>query len=148
MELVAIAGLAFIAYLLILNWDILPDRIPAHFGFEGRPDAYGNKSTLLLLPGAAVLVYLLLTLVGRYPHIFNYPWKITSENAYRQYQLAVTMMTALKTEIIWIFNYITLIEIRVSLGNAEGLGQMFLPIFLIVIFGPIGIYLYISYKER
>jgi uncharacterized membrane protein len=148
LELASIAGIVFLGYLLAVNWPQLPERLPSHFGLDGRPDAYSGKSSLLLLPGIAVSVYILLTVVGRYPHRFNYAWKITPENAYRQYQLGVTMLAAVKAEVIWIFDYITLRVIRVSLGMADGLGPMFLPIPLVVVFGSIGLYFYVSYRER
>ena len=55
---------------------------------------------------------------------------------------------ALKAEIVWIFDYIVLTEIKFALGRSRGLSPLFLPIMLIVIFGPICLYLYVSYKER
>ena len=148
LELASIAGLAFAAFLLAANWGKLPRTIPSHFGLDGLPDAYSDKSSLFLLPGVALLVYLLLSIVGKYPHTFSYAWKITAENAYRQYQLAGTMLAALKAEIVWIFDYIVLTEIKFALGRSRGLSPLFLPIMLIVIFGPICLYLYVSYKER
>jgi uncharacterized membrane protein len=148
LEIVSIAGILYIIYVLVQGWDSIPDRIPAHFGLDGHPDAYAGKASLLSLPSVSFLLYLVITILDRYPHMFNYLWKITPENAYRQYQLARAMLSAMKAEVIWIFDYIVVISIRISTGKAESLSPLFLPIVLIVIFGPICIYLYISYKER
>lgn len=148
LELVSLAGIIYIAYVLLQNWGSIPDKVPSHFGLDGYPDSYSAKSSLLLLPIIGLFVYLTLTVLDRYPYMFSYLWKITPENAYRQYQLAGTMLSAMKAEVVWIFNYITLTTIKISEGNAKGLSPLFLPIFLIVIFGPICIYLYVSYKER
>lgn len=148
LELVSLAGIIYIAYVLLQDWNIIPEKIPSHFGLDGHPDSYSGKSSLLLLPIIGLIVYLTITFMDRYPHMFNYIWKITPENAYRQYQLAGTMLSATKAEVIWIFNYITLTTIKISEENAEGLSPFFLPIFLAVMFGPICIYLYVSYKER
>ncbi|UCC78412.1 MAG: DUF1648 domain-containing protein [Candidatus Zixiibacteriota bacterium] len=148
LELVSLAGIIYIAFVLLRNWDNIPAEVPSHFGLDGRPDSYSAKSSLLLLPIVGLVVYLTLTVLDRYPYMFSYIWKITPENAYRQYQLAGTMLSAMKAEIVWIFNYIVLTMIKISKGNAEGLSPLFLPILFAVIFGPICIYLYVSYKER
>ena len=148
LEIVSIAGIIYIVYILLQNWGSIPDKIPSHFGPDGSPDAYSGKSSILMLPVVGFVIYLVLTILNRYPHLFSYMWKITPENAYRQYQLAGTMLAALKAEVIWIFNYIVLATIKVSMGPSKGLSPLFLPILLIVIFGPICLYLYVSYKER
>ena len=148
LELVSLAGIFYIVYVLLQNWDSIPQRIPSHFGFDGRPDAYTGKSSILLLPVVGFIIYLVITILGRYPHLFSYLWKITPENAYRQYQLAGTMLAAMKAEVIWIFNYIVLSTIKISLGKSDSLSPLFLPILLVVIFGPICLYLYVSYKEK
>ena len=148
LEIVSLAGIVYIVYVLAKSWSMLPEKIPAHYDLYGIPDAYSGKSSILILPVVGIIIYLAITILDRYPHIFSYVWKITPENAYRQYQLAGSMLAALKAEVIWIFNYIAISTIRISLGKAKELSPLFLPIMLLVIFGPICIYLYVSYKER
>ena len=148
LEFISLAGIVFVIVILLKNWNSLPEVIPRHFGVDGQPDAYGGKSSILLLPIVGIAVYIVLTILDRFPHAFSYIWKITSENAYRQYQLARTMLAAMKAEVIWIFNYIVWILIKGSRGAPQGLSPLFLPIVLAVVFGPICIYLYVSYKER
>lgn len=50
---------------LAVNWSSLPERIPMHFGFDGKPDQFGDKQRAVYIPLsitlAALLVYLLLT---------------------------------------------------------------------------------------
>ena len=75
-------------FLLVLIWVIslyayytLPERVPTHFGFSGRPDSFGSKSTFLYLPAAfslAPLIFLLViryrfTLINKYPYLANLP---------------------------------------------------------------------------
>ncbi len=148
LEIAGLAGIAFVVSFLIKYWASLPDTVPSHFGYDGRPDAFSGKSFLLILPAVAVFSYTILTFLSRYPHILNYLWKITHQNAYRQYQLSRTMITALKAETIWIFNYIVYIQVRVSLEISSGLSPLFLPILIIAVLGTIGLYLFFSYKER
>lgn len=45
-------------------WPDLPDRIPTHFDINGKPDAWGKKESIFILPlvmgGMGLFVYLLL----------------------------------------------------------------------------------------
>jgi len=101
---------------------------------------------LLFLPLGGAFLYMLLTVVSRFPHTFNYPCKITQENAEVQYLLARYLLAFLKAEIIWVFVYIQWMTIQVALGKAAGLGLVFLPVFLVLIFGTIAVYFYKSYR--
>lgn len=56
----------------------------------------------VLLPGA-LLVFVLITFVRRYPHRFNYLIPITEENADYQYRHAREFLGWLKTEVVWLF---------------------------------------------
>jgi uncharacterized membrane protein len=51
-------------YLLSI-WNSLPEKIPVHFGLDGTPDKYGQRSQVFFIPATctvvSVLVYLLLT---------------------------------------------------------------------------------------
>ena len=89
--------------LLAYYWTALPPVVPTHFGITGMPDAWGSKWLELLPLALGTVLYGGLTIMGRYPHLFNYPWPITQENAPQHYQLARTLVTALKTEIMWLF---------------------------------------------
>ena len=130
------------------SWSSLPAEIPQHFGASGRPDATGARWTILVLPAVGVILYVALTVLARFPHKANYLWPITEENAARQYRLARTVLTAVKGEIVWFFGYVVQQTIQVATGSAEGLGAIFLPIFLVVTFGTLGGYVVLAYRAR
>lgn len=46
-------------------WDSLPERVPTHWGISGEPDAWGSRSSLFILPLAALGILALLTLLLR-----------------------------------------------------------------------------------
>lgn len=142
LEVLSVLGVLFVFLLVYQSWGILPDRIPTHFGFTGQPDAWGNKGNLFFLPIMVVAMYLFLTIVSRFPHTFNYPGKITEENAATQYLMARHLMAVLKLETIWLFAYIQWVTIEVALGKATGLSNLFLPIFIVVMVGTIVVYVY------
>jgi len=129
-------------------WSSLPEEIPTHFSISGAPDGWGGKSTLLVLPAIGLVIYIGLTILSRYPHVYNYLWHITPQNAKMQYENSRQMIILLKTEIVWLFAYIVWQTIQTALGKAKGLGAEFLPIFLILIFGTVGFHLFKAYQAR
>ncbi|MGH7453559.1 MAG: DUF1648 domain-containing protein, partial [bacterium] len=95
----------------------LPQVIPTHFGISGEPDGWGGKSTLWVLPMLSLVIYIGLTILSRYPHVYNYLWLITPQNAKVQYQNSRQMIILLKTEIVWLFVYIVWQTIQTALGK-------------------------------
>ncbi len=114
--------------LTIYTFFKLPTTIPIHFNASGQVDNYGNKSTLLILPILATIIYFGLTQLNKYPHIFNYMTKITEDNAVRQYTIATRMLRFLKLAILIIFSIVILFAYLTTIGLTNGLGVWFLPL--------------------
>lgn len=148
LELISLASIIGMILIIFQFWADLPQQIPTHFGTSGQADEWGNKNAIFQLPVIAVFLYLLLTIINQFPHIFNYPWKITEENARIQYQIARISLTIIKTEILLFFTYVQWSTIQVSLGKYTDLGILFLPIFLLTVFGTLGAFIYVSAKHR
>lgn len=130
------------------NWSALPREIPTHFTFSGEPDAWGNRGMLWMLPAITAVSFASLAFLARFPHIFNYLWKITEENAPRQYALARRLLFAMAAEVAWLFLYITWRMIRTAFGEVHGLGWAFLTIVLVVMAGTITVYLVNAARAR
>ena len=140
LEAMALSGLMFFLGYAIYSFPHLPETIPTHFNGSGQADESGGKAEFLILPGVAVFVYILLTLINLIPHRFNFTVKITKENAMRQYIMATRMVRTLKTALILGFFYLSHATIQVAKGAASGLGIWFVPVFLGIILGPLIIY--------
>ena len=147
-EVVAAAAVAFVFIYLSATWTTLPDKVPTHFNFAGTADQWGSKYSLLLLVGVTFVLYVGLSILSRFPHIYNYAFAITEENRQRQYLLARQMVTALKAELISVFVFITWLTINMARGNAGDLTGWFTPVFLVVVFGTVIIYLVKAYRSR
>lgn len=134
----AIAMLSFFAMLLFLfiQYDALPDRVPGHYSGAGHVDRWGGKEELFLLPLIGVALWIGMTVLEKYPHIYNY-LNLTEENTEVQYRNGKRMMNVLKNEILILFSFITIQNIRVAMGTAEGLGGYFLFIYLFIVFGSV-----------
>lgn len=132
--------------LTITNYTKLPDRIPIHFNGTGEADGFGARGNILALPLIATILFLGLTILNKFPHIFNYPAKITTDNALRQYTNATQLIRYLKFIIVIVFGLIVLQTIRIVNGQTNGLGVWFMPLTLGLIFIPIPYVVIKSYK--
>jgi len=125
----------------------LPDIIPRHFNAAGEPDGFSQKHIIWTLPAIGLVIYIGLFFLNKYPHIFNYPTEITQENAERQYRIATKLIRTLNMLISASFFYIGYSTIQTALNKQDGIGTLFLPIFLLGIFGTIGIYMYYALRK-
>jgi len=150
---IVVEGLAAVGVIimfahLIMAWSSLPDMAPTHFGASGKPDDWGSKSTMLILPMVVLAMYAGLTILSRFPHIFNFPVTLTESNAVRQYKLAKSMLSFLKMSVIGVFLYIQVFTIRTAQGEAAGLGMMFLIFTLVGTFIPIVVYMILASRAK
>lgn len=120
---------------LISVWSSLPAEVPAHYNAAGEVDRLGSKWEMLILPIIASTMWISMTVLEKYPHVYNYP-RLTKENIRAQYKNGRKMVHVLKNMITMMFAYITWKDIQVAFGYAEGLGPMFLPLLLLFLFIP------------
>jgi len=132
--------------LTITNYTNLPDTIPTHYNGAGQADGFGGKESILALPLIATVLYVGLTILSKFPHVFNYPTNITVDNALRHYTNATRMIRFLKFIIVVIFGLISLQTIRNANGQSSGLGVWFLPLTLGLIFIPMTYFIVKSFK--
>jgi len=85
-EALAAICLIYMVTQLIIVYPGIDHQVPTHFGSSGKPDAWGSKTSLLLIPVVSIVIYAGLTVLNKYPYIFNYPVPITEENASKQYR--------------------------------------------------------------
>jgi uncharacterized membrane protein len=146
-----VVGFLFFILLFILPVNYiseLPSKIPIEFNGLGESDGYGNKTFIWIFPAVGGFLYLLLTVLSLFPHLYNFLVKITPENILVQYKLATRFVRILKTVIVLLFLFICYQTIRISTGETKGLGRTFLPVFLILIFGVVLIYITRSINNR
>lgn len=146
-------GIAFIILIVSISivfsvWGLIPDRVPRHFGLSGPPDAWGGKGNLLIFPVMNLIFFIGFAVLCRFPHLFNYPWEITEENAPRQYRLARTLIRWLRLVVMAFFTYLEWLMIRITQGNSVGLGKWLAPMMAGVIIVSLGIYIVKSRQAR
>ena len=135
-EMITIILLFLVCAYLIVSWDTLPSKIPAHYNASGIVDRLGNKNEILMIPIISFVLYGLLTIVSFFPTTWNVPVKITEENRQFVYLNLKTMLLLIKMYIIILFAYIMYSNIK-----TQSLGIWFLPLILIIIFGTVIYYI-------
>jgi Domain of unknown function (DUF1648) len=118
---------------LAAAWSALPERIPIHFDLGGQPNGWGGRGQGILLPAVGTLMLVLLGVLARFPRLYNYPWRITPDNAAVQYRLARHFMVLLLAYLEALFLAMEWGMLAVARGAAERLPS---PL-LITIAGPL-----------
>ena len=147
-EIISWITFIFVWVTIVINYSSLPDTIPIHFDASGQPDGYGSKAMIFLLGFILTFVFVLMTLLNKVPHIFNYPVKITAENAQYQYKNATKLIRYIRLSVVFLFTYILIMTMKTAHGEADGLGVWSLAAFLIILLGPLANYLYNSFQAK
>jgi uncharacterized membrane protein len=137
LEIAALAALALLLFITIralYGPAQLPQQIPTHFTADGHADAYGSPSSLFMLPLVALLLYVLMTVVARFPASFNFPVRVTPLNRTSLESLAINMIAWLKAELMLIFAGIQLLILRAARSGQGNISPMMMPIVLGIVF--------------
>jgi uncharacterized membrane protein len=125
-EAIAVIGIICGIVAVARAFPILPARIPTHFGASGVPNGWGSKNSLWFVAGLNAFLYAAFLTLSLFPQTFNYPVKVTEENAERLYRRAIGMLRWLRIEVAWTFAFMIYRSVQVAFGSAKGLGGAFL----------------------
>jgi len=145
-EFAAFLLLVFFWIISILSLDYLPDEIPTHYNGSGQVDAFGSKETILLLPLIATLLFIMMSILSKFPHTFNYSVEITKENAEKQYKNAIGFIRLLKIAVLLLFIFMNYQTMQIALEKNKSLGVWFLPVTILFFITLVGYNLYKTYK--
>ncbi len=148
MEALAFTGAVSGVLIAVAHFGELPDRIPIHFDGRGEPNGWGPRAAVWLIPLLGLGLYVMMTFMNRFPHTFNYPVKITAENAEYHYRLTTRLIRFLKTFICVAFALITWHIIAVAKGELAGLPGWFLWVFLAGTILPTFVYFFLISKKK
>jgi len=150
-QLIEVLGLVSLILLLVLPLfylDRLPDEIPVKFDLSGRAYAFRSKAHLWIMPAAGLLIFSGLSFLVRFPHRFNYPVRVTDENASRLYRIGTRTISMLKTLLVTMFLYINLNTIYSALGEEPEMGRLVIPGFIIMILLLTGAMIYKMIRNK
>jgi len=121
----------------IIFWSKIPDEIPMHYNAAGVVDNWSDKSSLILL-FFAVLMLMGVMSISVYVVRVNMESEYSQETEKSTMTIAYPIVVMMNLVVQVMFAYITFCSI-----TCRPLGNMFLPIFLIATFVPLG---YMVYK--
>jgi uncharacterized membrane protein len=147
-EALALAPLIFMGVITIQAWPDLPEHIATHFGANGRPDRFGPRGSIWLLPAAHFFVWLLITVVQQFPQVWNHPFPLTDENREDQIRNGLWMLLILKILLGITFAWIQWGSIQASLGQAPGLSPGLLPAMLVATFASLAFFFWRAYQLK
>jgi uncharacterized membrane protein len=143
LEFVSLAALAVIVWITaeaFVGPHRLTGRIPVHFNAAGQPDRWGSPASFLAVPILALVLYVLMTVVARYPSAFNFPVRVSPANRRQLEALALQMISWLKAEVLCLFAGVQAMTVTSARGGEAHLSLWFMPITLVVVFATIGWY--------
>jgi len=111
----AIAGLVSTLIVFAMYYGSLPALVPTHFGADGTANAWGPKSTLVLLPVLSVVFFGLFVAVAF--GVLN--------SARPSPPLLPMLLRLIVAETIWLFFFIELGTLDAALDRGAGLGGGF-----------------------
>jgi uncharacterized membrane protein len=119
---IAAAGVLVNFIFVALRFSDLPDRVPRHYGFTGRPDAWSGKGIIWVYPSIALVMLVAMTCV-----------LITTSHKLRPEELSadIRRMSALCAFLSLVTLGLTMRTVAVAGKRAEGLGRLFLPFFMV-----------------
>lgn len=132
LEGLSLLGMAGTTLYLIVGWDSFPDRIPVHYNAAGEIDRWGGKGELLFLPVVMWILYIGITLIQRFPQIWNTGVQVTQENGARVYRILMYMVETLKLIITSGLSFLSVFGV-----TGRNLPAWFLPVFLGVTFADL-----------
>jgi uncharacterized membrane protein len=139
LEILSLVLLIAMFAMLAIHWSQFPESVPAHFGISGEPNGFHGKGFLLILPGMAAVVWIVLTVAERHQGLINIPFAVDRDSPDVQSVLR-SMMIVEKAVVTLVFAWLTAAVVRTALGRAHGLGPAFLPIVLTAILLPLVAY--------
>lgn len=141
----SVMGLAICA----LHYDQLPDRIPMHFDIEGKPDNWSGKFGIFVPSFIGLGIFALFQVIIRAvpPTAWNYPVKITPENATRQQNYARRLLLGMSSVMCVGFALITWHLVKTSIAGTFYLSNTLMFVFLGGVFGTLAVYFYYALRD-
>ena len=135
-DVLAAACLLVMFLLVALYWKQLPELIPTHYGIDGRPDSWGGRGAVLLLPLLSLFLFASLTGARFLPdRMYNIPVAVTEENRERLLGLSRQLLSVLKPCLI-----MALLPMVVCQVRGLPLPVWYMAVLLLLIFAPVIVY--------
>ena len=132
LEVISLLVMIGTTFYLIVGWNSFPDRIPAHYNAAGEIDRWGGKGELIFLLVMMWILYIGITLIQRFPQIWNTGVQVTQENRERVYRTLMYMLETLKLLMVAGLTFLTVYSM-----TGKNLPVWFLFVFMGALFADL-----------
>lgn len=115
----------------------VPARIPIHFDASGKPNGWAGPGMLWVQPAIAAGVYLLMTMVARFPATFNFRRSVRPGARRELEAIALGMISWLKVEILVLLASIQYLSIEFARRGQGTLSPWFIPVMILIVLGTV-----------
>ena len=120
---IALAVFVYMVIYLRSEYDSLPDEMPVHYGFDGKPDQVGSKIMMWVLVGVGAVTAAVMTAIPLVDEV--------------QEGMLVLGVIHLLCQLLYL--YIIYKSIQIARGEADSLGKEFYYLMIVVIVLPIAL---------
>ena len=142
-NLISLLSVVGILLYIVITWKNIPKIIPGHYNIAGEIDKYSSKNSICILLAVQILLFTMMSVLERFPNIWNTGVKINDKNREVVYTTLRNMQAYLKMMIMGYFSYMTFKSI-----GGENLNSISVFIFLVLVFGGMAIFLVKIFKSR
>lgn len=97
----------------------LPEKIPMHFDLAGKPTRFGHKAEMIIVVSVLSLLSVIVFILHKYPHKFNYPFKFPEKSRSSVYVLSSVFVLFLSIYLLLI-NYVVILSAREAVLKTNG----------------------------
>jgi hypothetical protein len=148
MEIVVLLVLIAFWIVTFLKFQELPVTPGANRPLETDAGNIDAKGWMFFLPVICSVFYLGMTILNKYPHMFNYPTKITNQNAEEKYAVATRLIRYLKFILVPAFFLVAWLSSPKANQSLSGLVPWFLLLFAGLIYVPMVYAIFKLLKSR
>lgn len=132
----------------VSNYSNMVNTNSAHLNVAVQTSHYGDKGTILFLPILGTLLFVGMTIMNKFPYLFNISADIATNNVEKEYANTTRMIRYLKFAIVLVFAFVVNKTSHTALTNSDVLGTWFLPLILVLILIPLIFYIVDSFKVK
>lgn len=127
-EITSLIGIVLLWMLVVVNYSKLPNSIPIHFDISGKPNNFGEKSYVFLMPLVASVIFFFLTSKERLSRSSSNSESSRQRNASDRSTTSSRLYIYLKLMLIVFFSFLEIKTFQIATGKAESLGVWFIPL--------------------
>ncbi|KPD09019.1 hypothetical protein AM501_06725 [Aneurinibacillus migulanus] len=132
---------------ILMNWSSFPDLVPSHYNALGEPDDWSNKWFIFVPLLIGFVLWIGMYFLEKNPHLHNYSG-LTESNIESLYKNSMLTINFIKNELLLMFSFSSLDNVRVAMGNKSLLGAWELPVVFILLLGTVAFFVVRSIKIK